>query len=136
MKSGFFMITLNVENHGLTLVNLRHRSISTPRRFCSASGGIRKMCCIMNCYNRVKQSRHIAINNNSPTWAMHSKKKGHLLAKDVVKWSYFMTILDHMLRKRLRTISLRGASNFSCTRCIVHGAFRLLPIPVTTASFG
>ncbi|KAL6265860.1 hypothetical protein P5V15_002684 [Pogonomyrmex californicus] len=24
MKSGFFMITLNVENHGLTLFNLRH----------------------------------------------------------------------------------------------------------------
>ncbi|KAL6265728.1 hypothetical protein P5V15_002532 [Pogonomyrmex californicus] len=35
MKSGFFMITLNVKNHGLTLVNLRHRRqspISTPRR--------------------------------------------------------------------------------------------------------
>ncbi|KAL6260857.1 hypothetical protein P5V15_008386 [Pogonomyrmex californicus] len=26
MKSGFFMITLNVENHGLTLVNLRYRA--------------------------------------------------------------------------------------------------------------
>jgi len=24
-ENGFFMITLNVENHGLTLVNLRHR---------------------------------------------------------------------------------------------------------------
>ncbi|KAL6258144.1 hypothetical protein P5V15_010066 [Pogonomyrmex californicus] len=49
MKNGFFMITLNVENHGLTLVNLRHRRqspISTPRRFCSVSGGIGKMCCI------------------------------------------------------------------------------------------
>ncbi|KAL6260885.1 hypothetical protein P5V15_008412 [Pogonomyrmex californicus] len=48
MKSGFFMITLNVENHGLTLVNLRDRRqspISTPRRFCSVSGGIGKMCC-------------------------------------------------------------------------------------------
>jgi len=41
MKSGFFMITL--ENHGLTLVNLRHRRqnpISTPRKFCSVSDGI------------------------------------------------------------------------------------------------
>ncbi|KAL6261998.1 hypothetical protein P5V15_007087 [Pogonomyrmex californicus] len=46
MKSGFFMITLNVENHGLTLVNLRHRRqspISTPRRFCSVSGRIGKV---------------------------------------------------------------------------------------------
>jgi len=36
MKSGFFMIT--VENHGLILVNLRHRrqsKMSTPRKFCS-----------------------------------------------------------------------------------------------------
>jgi len=36
MKSGLFMITLNAENHGLTLVNLRHRRpspISTPRRY-------------------------------------------------------------------------------------------------------
>jgi len=36
MESGFFMITLNVENHGLTLVNLRYRRrspLSTPRRF-------------------------------------------------------------------------------------------------------
>ncbi|KAL6267948.1 hypothetical protein P5V15_001016 [Pogonomyrmex californicus] len=47
IKSGFFMITLNVENHGLTLVNLQHRRqspISTPRRFCSVSGRIGKMC--------------------------------------------------------------------------------------------
>ncbi|KAL6261994.1 hypothetical protein P5V15_007082 [Pogonomyrmex californicus] len=54
MKSGFFMITLNVENHELTLVNLRHRRqspISTPRRFCSVSGGIGKVCCITSCYN-------------------------------------------------------------------------------------
>ncbi|KAL6268123.1 hypothetical protein P5V15_001213 [Pogonomyrmex californicus] len=39
------MIILNVENHKLTLVNLRHRRqspISTPRRFCSVSGGIGK----------------------------------------------------------------------------------------------
>ncbi|KAL6252112.1 hypothetical protein P5V15_002481 [Pogonomyrmex californicus] len=67
MKNGFFMITLNVENHGLTLVNLRHRRqspISTPRRFCSVSGGIGKMCCITSCYNRVKQSRQTATNNN------------------------------------------------------------------------
>jgi len=39
MKSGFFM---NVENHGLILVNLRRRHgrqspVSTPRRFCSVS---------------------------------------------------------------------------------------------------
>jgi len=34
-------------------------------------------------------------------------KKSHLLVKDVVKWSCFMIMLDHMLRKRLRTISLR-----------------------------
>jgi len=43
MKSGFFTITLNVKNYGLTLINLRHRrqsSISMPRRFCSSSGGI------------------------------------------------------------------------------------------------
>jgi len=43
MKSGFFMIILNIENHGVTLVNLRHRRqslISLPRRFCSVSGGI------------------------------------------------------------------------------------------------
>jgi len=49
MKSGFFMITLNVENHRLTLVNFRHRrqiSISTPRRFCFVSGGIGKVCFI------------------------------------------------------------------------------------------
>ncbi|KAL6264292.1 hypothetical protein P5V15_004387 [Pogonomyrmex californicus] len=67
MKSGFFMITLNVENHGLTLVNLPHRRqspISTPRRFCSVSGGIGKVCCITSCYNRVKQSRQTATNNN------------------------------------------------------------------------
>ncbi|KAL6265870.1 hypothetical protein P5V15_002694 [Pogonomyrmex californicus] len=67
MKSGFFMITLNVENHGLTLVNLRHRRqspISTPRRFCSVSGEIGKVCCITSCYNRVKQSRQTATNNN------------------------------------------------------------------------
>jgi len=46
MKNGFFMITLNVENHGLTLVNHRHRCqspISMPRRFCSVSGGIRRV---------------------------------------------------------------------------------------------
>ncbi|KAL6268381.1 hypothetical protein P5V15_001514 [Pogonomyrmex californicus] len=67
MKSGFFMITLNVENHGLILVNLQHRRqspISTPRRFCSLSGGIGKVCCITNCYNRVKQSRQTTTNNN------------------------------------------------------------------------
>ncbi|KAL6254023.1 hypothetical protein P5V15_015879 [Pogonomyrmex californicus] len=67
MKSEFFMITLNVENHGLTLVNLRHRRqspISTPRKFCSVSGGIGKVCCITSCYNRVKQSRQTATNNN------------------------------------------------------------------------
>ncbi|KAL6254336.1 hypothetical protein P5V15_014385 [Pogonomyrmex californicus] len=67
MKSGFFMITLNVENHELTMVNLRHRRqspISTPRRFCSVSGGIGKVCCITSCYNRVKQSRQTATNNN------------------------------------------------------------------------
>jgi len=59
MKSGFFMITLNVENHRLTLINFRHRRqspISTPRRFRSVSGGIEKVCCIMSCY-RIKQSR-------------------------------------------------------------------------------
>jgi len=52
MKSGFFMIILNVENHGLTLVNLRHwhqSPISTPRRFCSVSSGIGKGSCIMSC---------------------------------------------------------------------------------------
>jgi len=56
MKSVFFMITLNVENDGLTLVNLRHERqslISTPRRFFSVSGGIEKMCRITSCYNRV-----------------------------------------------------------------------------------
>jgi len=40
------MITLNVENHGLTLINFRHRRqspISTPKRFCSVSGGIGKV---------------------------------------------------------------------------------------------
>jgi len=42
MKSGFFMITLNVENHKLTLTQ---NPISTPRRFCSVSGGIGKICC-------------------------------------------------------------------------------------------
>ncbi|KAL6267990.1 hypothetical protein P5V15_001064 [Pogonomyrmex californicus] len=65
MKSGFFMITLNVENHELTLVNLRRQNpISTSRRFCSVSGGIGKVCYIMSCYNRVKQSRQTATNNN------------------------------------------------------------------------
>jgi len=57
MKSGFFMITLNVANHGLTLVNFRYRRqspISTPRRFCSISDGIGKMCCITSCCKRVK----------------------------------------------------------------------------------
>jgi len=66
MKSGFFMITLNVENYGLTLINLGHQHqspTSTPRRFCSVSGGIGKMCCITSCY-RVKQSRQIATNNS------------------------------------------------------------------------
>jgi len=55
MKSGFFMITLNVENHGLTLVNFRHRRQSpmfTPKKFCSVSGGIKKVYFITNCYNR------------------------------------------------------------------------------------
>jgi len=49
MKNGFFMITLNIENHELTLVNLQHgrqSPIFTPRRFCSMSGGIGKVCCI------------------------------------------------------------------------------------------
>jgi len=67
VKSGFFMITLNVENHGLTLVNLRHRRqspISTTRRFCSVSGGIGKVCYITSSYNWVKQSRQTATNNN------------------------------------------------------------------------
>jgi len=56
MKSGFFIITLNVENHGLTLVNLRHRHqspIFAPRRFYSVSDGIEKVCCVTSCYNRV-----------------------------------------------------------------------------------
>jgi len=30
MESRLFMITLNVENHGLALVNLRHRPWSKP----------------------------------------------------------------------------------------------------------
>jgi len=67
IKSEFFMITLNVENHELTLVNLQHRRqspISMPRRFCSISGGIGKVCCITSCYNRVKRSRQTATNNN------------------------------------------------------------------------
>jgi len=38
--------------------------ISTPRRFYYLSGGIGKMYCIMNYYNRVKQLRQIATNNN------------------------------------------------------------------------
>jgi len=49
MKREFFMITLNVENHRLTLVNLRYRcqsSISTPRRFFCVSGEIGKVCYI------------------------------------------------------------------------------------------
>jgi len=58
----------NVENHGLILINLRHRRqspISTPRKICFVSGGIGKVCCITNCYNRVKpRSRQTAINNN------------------------------------------------------------------------
>jgi len=40
-------------------------------------------------------------------FAMHSKKRGHLLAKDIIKWFCFITMLDHILRKRFRTISLR-----------------------------
>jgi len=50
MKRGFFMITLNIENHGLTLVNLRHRhqsSIFTPRRFYCVSGGIGKISSVL-----------------------------------------------------------------------------------------
>jgi len=65
MKSGFFIIILNVENHGLAL-NLRHRrqsSISTPRSY-SVSSGIGKVCCVTSCYNGVKQSRQTTINNN------------------------------------------------------------------------
>jgi len=49
MKSRFFMITLHVENHGLTLVSLRHRCqspIFTLRRLNSVSGGIGKVYCI------------------------------------------------------------------------------------------
>jgi len=67
MTSGFFMIILNVENHGLTLINLRHQRqspISTPRRFCSVSDGIENVCCITSCYDRVKHSRQTATNNN------------------------------------------------------------------------
>jgi len=67
MKSGFFMITLDVENHGSTLVNLQHRRqspISTSKRFCSVSRRIGKVCCIMSYYNRVKQSRQTVTNNN------------------------------------------------------------------------
>jgi len=78
MKSGFFIRNLNVENHGLTLINLRHRCqspIYMPRRFCSVSGEIGKVCCITSCYNRVKRSRQIAINTNWPIWAIHSKKR-------------------------------------------------------------
>jgi len=62
IKSGFFMITLNVENHGLTLVNLRYRRespISIPGRFCSVPDGIGKVCSSTSCYKRVKQSLQI-----------------------------------------------------------------------------
>jgi len=60
MKSGFCMITLNIENHRLILVNLRHRRqslISTPRWFCSVSGGIEKVCCITSCYYKLNHGR-------------------------------------------------------------------------------
>jgi len=83
MKSEFFIITLNVENHLLTLVNFRYRcqsSISTSRRFCSVSDGIGKMCCITSCYNP-KQSWLTAANNNWPIWAMHSKRRDHYWPK-------------------------------------------------------
>jgi len=69
MKSGFFMITLNVENHGLTLINLRHRHqspIFTPKKFCCVSGGIGKMSYITSGYNRVKQSRQNINQRNIP----------------------------------------------------------------------
>jgi len=49
MKNGFFMITLNVENHELTLVNFQHgrqSPIFTPRRLYSIPGGIGKVYCI------------------------------------------------------------------------------------------
>jgi len=51
MKSGFFIITLNIENHGLTLSTFDIDAISTSRRF---SGGIGKMYCITSCFNWVK----------------------------------------------------------------------------------
>jgi len=47
--------------------DLRHRCqspISTPRRFFSVSDGIGKVCSMMSCYKRVKQSQQIATNNN------------------------------------------------------------------------
>jgi len=69
-----FYDNLNVENHGLILVNLQYQrqsTIFTSTKFCSVSGGFVKVCYITSCYNRVKQSRQTAINNNWPIWAMH-----------------------------------------------------------------
>jgi len=65
------MITLNIKNHGLTLVNFRHQS---PRKFCFVSNRIGKMCRITSCYNWVKQLRQTVINNNWLIWEVHSKK--------------------------------------------------------------
>ena len=99
----------------LTLVSLRHRRqnlISTRKKFCSASGGIGKAYCITSCYSRVKQSRQTITKNN---WPIYWPFTGQGIHKVL-----FMIMLDHSLRKPLRTISLHNAGNFSHTRRIAQ----------------
>jgi len=59
------MITLNVENHGLTLVIDIDAKTQYPFQESFALYLVElERCVVLSCYNRMKQSRQTATNNN------------------------------------------------------------------------
>jgi len=120
MKSGFLMITLNVENHGLTLVNFRHRKCNIHAKkvllyiWWDRKGVL---------YYKLLQSDETIMSDRyqqqltNVSDALEEKRpltgQGH--RKVILLYD-----ARHMLRKRLRTISLRSAGNFSRTRCVAQ----------------
>lgn len=85
--------------------------ISTPRRCCSVSGKIGKVCIMSAVLWVVEIEWNIygGHNGNLSIWTIHWRKRDHLLDKKAAKSSCCMTMHSHMLLRRRSKLSARWA---------------------------